>query len=781
MTTKKEYTLEGLGCASCASKMEREIKNLPGVAFAALNFTTCTLAIEADSRNIEELAEEAKKIISKIEDHVIVKEKLLNKMVKKVFILNGLDCANCATKIEFAIQKLPQVEKASLDFVQQKLVIEAKAQQTIHNLETEVKAIVERLEPHVSVIEQKSLKSNNPVVEKTQINFKILNIALGVLLYLSAVMFTFSSPVELGLYITSYGLIGGEIVIKAFRNIFKGQVFDENFLMTIATLGAFAIKEYPEAVAVMLFYQIGEFFQEVAVNRSRKSIKALLNIKPDFANIKHDSRLLQVDPEEVNIGEIIVVKPGERVPLDGVIVEGQSMLDTSALTGESVPRMAKVGDNVLSGSINSTGLLTIKVTKEFSQSTIAKILDLVQNASNKKAPLENFITKFARFYTPSVVVTALAIAFIPPLLINNASFSDWFYRGLIFLVISCPCALVVSIPLGFFGGIGGASKNGILIKGGNYLEALNNVETIVFDKTGTLTKGVFKVTDIVPANNYDKATIHSVAAKAELYSTHPIAKSILESFSGSINSEEINSTEEIAGQGIKAEIAGKKVLVGNKKLLATANIIVQEPTSLDTIVHVAIEQKYAGYLVISDVTKEDSPQAIKDLKTIGIKEIVMLTGDNKTVASQVSQELQIDSFYAELLPHEKVEKLEEIMTANPKGKILFVGDGLNDAPVLARADIGVAMGGLGSDAAIEVADVVIMTDEPSKLVTAIKIAKRTKVIIWQNIVFSLGVKGVVLLLGAGGLATMWEAVFADVGVAVIAVLNAMRVMKTDGV
>lgn len=544
-------------------------------------------------------------------------------------------------------------------------------------------------------------------------------------------------------------------------------------------LGAFAIGQYPEGVAVMLFYQVGEFFQNLAVNRSRRSIAELMDIRPDYANLKDGDDIKIVSPEDVLIGEYIIVKPGEKVPLDGVVVEGKSMVDTSALTGESVPREVEVGNEVYGGFINKNGLLTIEVKKEFGESTVSRILELVENASSRKAPTEQFITKFARIYTPIVVVAALALAIIPPLVVQGATFSDWIYRALVFLVISCPCALVVSIPLGFFGGIGGASKNGILIKGGNYLEALNNVDTVIFDKTGTLTKGVFKVTEIKAVQNISNDELLMYAAYAENYSNHPIAQSIVEAYGKEIDKGVIEAHEELPGLGLKVNVKGKEIFAGNAKLMAEKEIAIEENDDLGTIVYIAIDGSYAGSIIISDEIKKDSEKLVSDLKALGVKKTVMLTGDNKKVGDKVGKQLGLDVVYSELLPDQKVEKLELLYNQkSTKGRIVFVGDGINDAPVLARADVGVAMGGLGSDAAIEAADVVLMTDEPSKLITAIKISKRTRSIVLQNIVLAFVVKGIVLILGAGGLATMWEAVFADVGVALIAVLNAMRVMNT---
>ncbi|KYH35000.1 cadmium, zinc and cobalt-transporting ATPase [Clostridium tepidiprofundi DSM 19306] len=608
----------------------------------------------------------------------------------------------------------------------------------------------------------------------------MIRLIIGAILFGIALVFKFSPSIEFVMFFTSYLLVGGEVLLKAVKNIFRGQLFDENFLMSIATIGAFAIKEFPEGVAVMLFYQIGELFEDIAVNRSRRSIKSLIDIRPDYANLKVGDDIKRVSPYEVKIDDYIIVKPGEKIPLDGKIIDGKSMVDTSALTGESVPREVKSGSDILSGFINKSGVLTIRVTKEFGESTVSKILDLVQNASTKKAPTENFITKFARYYTPIIVFSALALAILPTLFINGATFSDWAYRALIFLVVSCPCALVISIPLGFFAGIGGASRNGILIKGSNYLEILNYVDTVVFDKTGTLTKGVFKVTEVNTYGDMNEDELLKYVAFAESYSNHPIATSILKAYGEEINQKEVENYEEISGHGVKAVIQGKEVLVGNAKLMQKENVKFEKVEKIGTVIYLAIDKKYSGFIVISDEMKKDSESAIKELRNIGVKKIIMLTGDRSSVGVKIAEKLGLDDVYSELLPHQKVEKLEELYKQKSlKGKLVFVGDGINDAPVLARADIGIAMGGVGSDAAIEAADIVLMTDEPSKLPIAIKIAKRTRRIIWQNIIFALGVKGVVLLLGACGIATMWEAVFADVGVALIAVLNSIRAMKVN--
>ena len=580
------------------------------------------------------------------------------------------------------------------------------------------------------------------------------------------------------IFIVSYLIVGAEIVKEAIENILKGDVFDENFLMTIATIGAFGIGEFPEAVAVMLFYQVGELFQSYAVDKSRKSIASLMDIRPDYANLLKDNEVEKVSPDEVKIGNIILVKPGEKVPLDGIVLEGESMLDTSSLTGESVPKKVFVGDEILSGCINQTGVLKIQVTKEFSESTVSKILELVENASSKKSKAENFITKFAKYYTPIVVIIAVLLAIVPPLLVQNQEFSDWLYRALSFLVVSCPCALVISIPLSFFGGLGGASKMGVLIKGSNYLEALANTEIVVFDKTGTLTKGVFEVQK-VEAENMPYEELLRIAAYAESYSNHSIATSIKKAYSKKIEQSKVLETKEIAGQGIEAKVEEKEVLVGNEKLMQQRNISYTKCEEAGTIVYIAINNQYAGYILISDQIKKDSQIAIEELKKHGLKQVVMLTGDRKNVGEQVAKQLKLDKAYTELLPHQKVEKLEELLKQkSSKGKLIFVGDGINDAPVLAISDIGVAMGALGSDAAIEAADIVIMTDEPSKISDAIKLSKKTMRIVKQNIIFAITIKVAVLILSALGLSTMWEAVFADVGVSIIAIVNALRVLKT---
>ena len=607
---------------------------------------------------------------------------------------------------------------------------------------------------------------------------RLWRIIIGAALLATAVLLNLNNEwLQIALFIISYIIVGGDVVKRAVKNIFKGQVFDENFLMSIATIGAFFIGEYPEGVAVMLFYQVGELFQSYAVGKSRKSIASLMDIRPDYANVKKGDELVKVDPDEVQIGDIIVIKAGEKIPLDGKVIEGSSMIDTSALTGESVPREVEVGSDILSGCININGVITAEVTKEFGESTVSKILDLVENASSKKSNSEQFITKFARYYTPVVVIIAVFLAIIPPLVIDGATFSDWIYRALAFLVVSCPCALVISIPLSFFGGIGGASKKGILVKGSNYLEALAQTEIVVFDKTGTLTKGVFNVQEIHP-EGVSKEELLELTAYVESYSNHPISLSLKRAYGKEIDNGRISDVEEISGHGVIATVDGKKVMAGNIKLMKMMDIPYFKGELIGTAVHVAVNNKYIGYIVIADEVKPDSAQAIKELKAANIKQTVMLTGDNKSVGSKVAKELGLDKVYAELLPADKVEKLEELFSQkSTKGKLAFVGDGINDAPVLARADIGIAMGGLGSDAAIEAADIVIMTDEPSKIATAMKISKKTLKIANQNIVFAIGIKIIVLILSAFGIATMWAAIFADVGVTIIAVLNAFRALN----
>ena len=706
--------------------------------------------------------------------------------------IEGLDCPNCAAKVERKINTLEGIKEATVDFLGKKIVVladEISENELVELIQTEVDKIEDGVKVFVPKVQ--AGESSSEEEDTGKIKKKLL---IGGILFVLGIFVpkTLFIP-KLAVFLVSYLVIGGDVLLSAFKNILNGQVFDENFLMAIATIGAFAIGEYPEGVAVMLFYQLGELLQGIAVNNSRKSIVSLMDIRPDYANIKVGEGIKKVSPEEIKVGEIIVVKPGEKVPLDGKIVKGASTFDTSALTGESLPREAKAGDDVLSGFINKNGLIEIQVAKVFSESTVSKILYLMENAGSKKSKTENFITKFARYYTPAVVITALIVAIFPPLLIQGATFSDWIYRALIFLVVSCPCALVISIPLGFFGGIGGASRHGILIKGTNYLEVLNNLESVVMDKTGTLTKGIFKVTEVNAENNIKindfqnnkteltKPLLLKYAAHIEKFSNHPIAQSIVAEYENSVSKVDENVVkdfEEISGFGIKVNINNHQFLAGNSKLMNLGNITFDKKENLGTAIYLAADGKYIGNILISDEVKEDSARAIKGMKENGVKEIVMLTGDNEAIGKNIAEKLGIDKVFTELLPNEKVEKLEEIYkTKSEKGKVAFVGDGINDAPVLARADLGIAMGGAGSDAAIEAADVVIMNDEPSKIVTAIKIAKKTKEIVWQNITVAFAIKIVVMALGLFGDATMWEAVFADVGVALLAVLNATRVLR----
>lgn len=698
---------------------------------------------------------------------------------KITLLLEGLDCASCANKIEAEVNQINGVVKASVNFVSIKLEVYIEENKDENDIIDIIKNRIKIIEPEVHVVEiNKINKVNDNEQEEKEQKYEIALLIVGAVLFFIAMFFNISNQFKFILYLISYVILGGDVLLNAIRNIFRGKIFDENFLMAIATLGAFFIRQYPEGVAVMLFYKVGESFQSYAVNKSRKSISELMDIRPDYANLKIGNETKKVSPEEVNIDDIIIVKAGEKIPLDGVVVEGKSMVDTSALTGESVPVKVELGSNVLSGSINNNGILEIKVSKRFEESTVSKILDLVENASSSKAETENFITRFAKYYTPVVVIVALCLAIIPPLILSNNSWFGWIYRALVFLVVSCPCGLVISVPLGFFSGIGTASKNGLLIKGSNYLESLSKAEIVVFDKTGTLTKGVFKVTKINNEENISKEELLEYAAYAEYYSNHPIGLSIVKSYNKEINKNEIKDYNEISGHGISVTVKNQKVLVGNSKLMNKENITYKEAPQIGTIAHIAVDNKYYGYLIISDEIKDDAKKAIEGLRKLKIKNIVMLTGDSKAVAENVSKELNLDSVESELLPDQKVEKVEELYkTKSPKGTLVFTGDGINDAPVLAIADVGVAMGGLGSDAAIEAADVVIMNDEPSKLIDGIKISRRTEKIVWQNIIMALAVKFIVLTLGALGIANMWEAVFADVGVTLIAVINSIRIMK----
>ena len=687
--------------------------------------------------------------------------------------LEGLNCANCARKIEEKVGKMEGVKESNLNFTTTTLNVKLERKVKEEHAINEIKKIVEALEPHVKVEKKVSGKTN---VQRAKFEVKP-TLIIGTILYLIAVIGDFKGALALILFVASYLLIGGKVVLTAIKNIARGQLFDENFLMTVATIGAFSINEYPEAVAVMLFYEIGETIQGYAVNRSRSSISSLMDIRADYANIIIDGKEKKVSPETVQVEDVILVKPGEKIPLDGVVIEGESFVDTSALTGESVPRKIAVNDEILSGGINTNGVLKVKVTKKFGESTVSRILEMVENAANKKANTEKFITKFAKVYTPIVVALAILIAVVPSIFIKDALFSTWLYRALVFLVVSCPCALVVSVPLGFFAGIGGASKKGVLVKGSNYLELLKDLETVVFDKTGTLTEGVFTVTEI-NTNDIQKEKLIEIAAMAESFSNHPIAISIIKEYGKEIDKEVIKEYEEIAGHGIKAVINNEEVLIGNAKLMNQFNISYNEVDSIGTVVYCAINGEFKGSIVISDKIKENAAEALINLKAAGVKKTVMLTGDNKKTAEKVGEKVNIDEVHSELLPLGKVKEVEKLLKAsNKNGRLAFVGDGVNDAPVLARADIGIAMGGIGSDAAIEAADVVLMKDDINALVDAINVSKKTNKILWQNIIFALGIKVIVMVLGTFGIANMWTAVFADVGVTIIAIINSTRCFR----
>ena len=687
--------------------------------------------------------------------------------------LEGLNCANCARKIEEKVGKMEGVKESNLNFTTTTLNVKLERKVKEEHAINEIKKIVEALEPHVKVEKKVSGKTN---VQRAKFEVKP-TLIIGTILYLIAVIGDFKGALALILFVASYLLIGGKVVLTAIKNIARGQLFDENFLMTVATIGAFSINEYPEAVAVMLFYEIGETIQGYAVNRSRSSISSLMDIRADYANIIIDGKEKKVSPETVKVEDIILVKPGEKIPLDGIVIEGESFVDTSALTGESVPRKIAVNDEILSGGINTNGVLKVKVTKKFGESTVSRILEMVENAASKKANTEKFITKFAKVYTPIVVALAILIAVVPSIFIKDALFSTWLYRALVFLVVSCPCALVVSVPLGFFAGIGGASKKGVLVKGSNYLELLKDLETVVFDKTGTLTEGVFTVTEI-NTNDIQKEKLIEIAAMAESFSNHPIAISIIKEYGKEIDKEVIKEYEEIAGHGIKAVINNEEVLIGNAKLMNQFNISYNEVDSIGTVVYCAINGEFKGSIVISDKIKENAAEALINLKAAGVKKTVMLTGDNKKTAEKVGEKVNIDEVHSELLPLGKVKEVEKLLKAsNKNGRLAFVGDGVNDAPVLARADIGIAMGGIGSDAAIEAADVVLMKDDINALVDAINVSKKTNKILWQNIIFALGIKVIVMVLGTFGIANMWTAVFADVGVTIIAIINSTRCFR----
>lgn len=696
---------------------------------------------------------------------------------RKKFYLEGLACASCAATIEDRISRMDTITSASVNFADSSLSIELRERDRLEDTLAQIREIVDSVEPGVRLVKG---EQNEKGEDSSFFSRERIILGLGILGFIGAILM----PASLGktiLFILAYLVIGGRVLLLAGKNITRGRVFDENFLMTIATLGAIAIGEYPEAVSVMLFYRIGEEFQEAAVNRSRRSIKSLINIKPDSANLLVNGDILTVSPEKLKLADTIILRPGERVPVDSRVIEGRSELDVSALTGESMPEPVEPGDQVLSGSINTSGLLTLRVEKLFTDSTVSRILDLVENASSKKAPTEQFISRFAKVYTPIVVLLALALATVPPLLVPGAIFSDWLYRGLVFLVVSCPCALVISIPLSFFAGIGGASRRGILVKGGNSLQALKDVDTVVFDKTGTLTKGTFEVVGISPASGIDEKDLLRLAAMGEYHSNHPLARSIISAYGQEIDKDKIQDYKEIPGKGTCSFLAGEPLLVGNKRLMKENHILVHEqagsPLTDDSRVHVAYAGRYYGYLDLADGLKADTRAAVDRLRSLGVKRIGILSGDREPSVKHAASKAGISEYYYGLLPHEKVERLEQMIKDKRSGKLAFVGDGLNDAPVLAMADVGIVMGNIGSDTAVEAADVVLMTDEPTKVGQAISLGRRTHRVVMQNVIMALSIKLAVLALGLLGLAGMWEAVFADVGAALLAVFNSMRVLK----
>ncbi|MCQ2443906.1 MAG: cadmium-translocating P-type ATPase [Mailhella sp.] len=786
-TDRKAPSAEAVTCPNCSALIERETAALDGVESASLSLVRQQIIITMRPETAASMLRSLADIVHSHEPDVEVTETASAGnpgTVTRTYLLKGLTCPNCSALIERETAALDGVESASLSLVRQQIIITMRPETAASMLRT-LADIVHSHEPDVEVTETAS--ASRPATENDDLEKersadrrKTLRFASGAGLFALAMLLGWTggidADVRLGMLAAAYIILGIDVVGRALRNIGRGRIFDENFLMSISTIGAFGIGEYPEAVAVMLFYQIGEFFQSLAVRRSRRSIASLMDIRPDSAAVMRDGSLISVSPESVCPGESIVVRPGEKVPLDGVVTEGSSMMDTRALTGESVPRRASCGDTVLSGCIAVDGMLEIRVTRPFAESTASRVLDLVENAASRKAPAENFITSFARWYTPAVVIAAAMLAVIPPLFLGGA-WKEWLERCFIFLVISCPCALVISIPLTIFGGIGAASRRGVLVKGGNYLEALNHISTIVFDKTGTLTKGTFEVVAIAPAPGYTEDGVLSLAAGAERFSTHPIAQSILRAAEGKIP-QHVSEASETAGRGVRASVDGHAVIAGNEKMMLDAGITPSAHTGIGSHVHVAADGIYAGCIVIADEPKADSAAALSALRAAGVERTIMLTGDEAAIGEAVAEELGIDECHAELLPDRKVEILEELdRSKKPGSKLVFVGDGINDAPVLARADIGIAMGALGSDAAIEAADIVLMTDEPSRIAEAVRIAKATRAIVVQNIVFALGVKFSFLALGALGIAGMWAAVFGDVGVMVLAVLNAMRIQK----
>lgn len=777
-----ELELEGLDCASCAIKIEDKIKKLDFLEEVQFNFTNKKLRYKTQEEFENRSIDEVSKIVKDLEPHVEVINLDLEVYERVDLKLEGLDCASCAIKIEDQVRGLKGLEDPTLNFTSKNLSYRAKKDQK-EALLKEVKSIVKDLEPHVIVKEEKQFEKLEMDSGHSHGEFDskkdLFKIGLAGLVFVLPKLLGLEGSLRFLAYFSSYVIIGHDIIYQAWRNILAKRPFDEYFLMTVATLGAFFIGEYPEAVAVMLFYKLGEYFQSRAVNHSRKSISALLDIRPDYANLEKNGEIVRVGPGDVKKGDYIIIRPGEKVPLDGIVTSGESSLDTSNITGESLPRNIGPGDEILSGSVNNQGLLKVRVEKEYGESTVSKILDLVENASSKKADTENFITKFARYYTPVVVLLALLIAVLPPLILKE-DFSQWIYNGAVFLVISCPCALVISIPLGFFGGIGGASKKGILIKGGNYLEALNYVDTIVFDKTGTITKGKFEVVKVYAYEGYSEEDIVRLAAHGEYYSTHPIGRSIVDYYSKEVNKDIIGDLEELPGKGVRVKVEGKDLLIGNRSLLEGESINTKDLNELGTLVYLGLGSKHIGSIIVGDVLKDNVIEDIKKIKAMGVSNLVMLSGDNQAIAEDIGARVGINQVYGDLLPQDKVSIFEDFLNNKKDGKkIAFVGDGVNDAPVIARADIGFAMGGLGSDAAIEASDIVIMTDELGKIATAIKVGRNTKKIVTQNIILALGVKAIILGLGAFGKASMWAAVFADVGVSIIAIFNSIRALKVE--
>lgn len=785
----QQMQIGGIDCASCAVKIETGLGRLAGVAEVSLSAATKRLTISYDPQQVTE-AEIKNRLVS-LGYTVAVEQPASNRRMD--IRVDGMDCPSCVGKISTSLEKLAGVTEASVNFSTGKVQVFYNPEQvnetTLRDHITALGYTVVTSTPksHAETLHPDHTAAPDQGLDGFNLRAEIFPVVVVVALL--AVGMVFEAPLhntpyrvgEYAVFIPAYLLSGWTVLKSAGRNILRGQVFDENFLMTVATLGAIAIHKLPEAVGVMLFYKVGELFQEGAVSRSRRSIQALLKIRPDAANLKTPDGVQVVTPEAVRVGDQILVKPGERVPLDGEVVAGTAQLDTSALTGESVPHTVRVGETVLAGMISQSGVLTVQVTKPFSESSLNRILDLVENASSKKATTEKFITRFAQRYTPIVVFLSLAVAFIPPLLIPGATHAEWVYRALILLVISCPCGLVISIPLGYFGGVGGAARRGILVKGSTFLDTLAAVKTVVFDKTGTLTKGVFKVTEIRPANGLTQAQLLELAAKAEVHSSHPVAQSIRVAYGQPIDDSQIEDYAEIAGQGIRASVEGQTILAGNDRLLHRENIRHDNCTVDGTVVHLAVNGVYAGYLIIADELKEDAVEAIRTLKENGVEKILMLTGDNQTAARTIAAQIGLDGFLANLLPEDKVAAIEQILSQTANGsKVAFVGDGINDAPVIARSDVGIAMGGLGTDAAIETADVVLMTDAPLKMTEAIQIARKTLRIVWQNIIFAVAIKGLFIVLGIFGVATLWEAVFADMGVALIAIVNAMRVLHIPG-